>query len=49
MKILSANKLTLNQSKTEFMLITSHQRIKSLQSAPLIAIRGVSVRQVAHR
>ena len=45
---LSANKLTLNQSKTEFMLIDSCQRIKTLQSVPLLAINGVPVRQVAH-
>ena len=45
---LSANKLTLNQSKTEFMLIGSRQRIKTLQTVPLLAINGVPVRQVAH-
>ena len=31
---LSANKLTLNQSKTEFMLIGSRQRIKTFQTVP---------------
>ena len=45
---LSANKLTLNQSKTEFMLIGSRQRIKTLQTVPLLVIKGVPVRQVAH-
>ena len=45
---LSANKLTLNQSKTEFMLIGSRQRIKTLQTVSLLAINGVPVRQVAH-
>ena len=46
---LSANiMLTLNQSKSEFMLIDLRQRIKTLQSAPSLAINGVSVRQVAH-
>ena len=39
---------TLNQSKTEFMLIGSRQRIKTLQFAPSLSISGVSVRQVAH-
>ena len=45
---LSANKLTLNQSKTEFMLIGSRQRIKTLQTVPLLAINCVPVRQVVH-
>ena len=37
---LSANKLTLNQSKTEFMLIGSRQRIKTLQTVPLLTINA---------
>ena len=45
---LSANKLTLSQSKTEFMLIGSRQRTKTLQTVPLLAINCVPVRQVAH-
>ena len=44
---LSANKLTLNQTKTEFMLIGSHQRINTFQSTPLLAI-NVPVKQVSH-
>ena len=35
---LSANKLILYQSKTEFILIGSRQRIKNLQSASSSAI-----------
>ena len=36
-----ANKLTLNQSKTEFMLIESRQRMCTFHSAPSLAIAGV--------
>ncbi len=45
---LSANKLTLNQTKTEFMLIGSRQRINTFQSTPLLAINNVPVKQVSH-
>ena len=45
---LSANKLTLKSSKTEFLFIGSRQIIKTFQSPPSLAINGVSVRQVAH-
>ena len=38
---LIANKLTLNQSKTEFMLIESRQRMRTFHSAPSLAIAGV--------
>ncbi len=45
---LSANKLILNQTKTEFMLIGSRQRINTFQSTPLLAINNVPVKQVSH-
>ena len=45
---LSANKLTLNQTKTEFMLIGSRQRINTFQSTPLLVINNVPVKQVSH-
>ncbi len=45
---LSANKLTLNQTKTELMLIGSRQRINTFQSTPLLAINNVPVKQVSH-
>ena len=45
---LSANRLTLNQTKTEFMLIDSRQRINTFQSTPLLAINNVPVKQVSH-
>ena len=43
---LVANKLTLNQSKTEFMLIGSMQRLSIFISAPSLAIEGVPIKQV---
>ena len=43
---LVANKLTLNQSKTEFMLIGSRQRLSTFISAPSLAIEGVPIKQV---
>ena len=43
---LIANKLTLNQSKTEFMLIGSRQRLSTFISAPSLAIEGVPIKQV---
>ena len=46
-KWLIANKLTLNQSKTEFMLIGSRQKLNTLQSAPSPAIDGHPVSQVS--
>jgi hypothetical protein len=46
-KWLIANKLTLNQSKTEFMLIGSRQKLNTLHSAPSLAINGHPVRQVS--
>ena len=43
---LVANKLTLNLSKTEFMLIGSRQRLTTFDSAPSLSIDGVSIKQV---
>ena len=39
-KWLIANRLTLNQSKTEFMLIGSRQRIATFRSVPCLEIGG---------
>ena len=44
---LMANKLTLNQSKTEFMLIGSRQRLRTFQSAPSLTINGTPIKQVS--
>ncbi|CAB4040688.1 Hypothetical predicted protein, partial [Paramuricea clavata] len=44
----ATNKLTLNQTKTEFMLIGSRQRINTFQSTPLLVINNVPVKQVSH-
>ena len=43
---LSANKLTLNKSKTEFMLIGSKQRLNTFNRLPSFAIDGNSIKQV---
>ena len=45
---LIANRLTLHQSKTEFMLIGSRQRISTFHSAPTLTIDGVPLEQVSH-
>ena len=46
---LSANALTLNQSKTGFILIGSLQRISTFQATPaLTTINNVPVKQVSH-
>lgn len=47
-KWLISNRLTLNQSKTEFMLIGSRQRLNTFQSVPNLAINGKLVKQVPH-
>ena len=44
---LIANKLTLNQSKTEFMLIGSRQRLCTLSPLPSLEIDGIPVNQVS--
>ena len=43
---LTVNKLTLNMSKTEFMLIGSRQRLDTFDNAPTIAINGAPIKQV---
>ena len=45
---LSANKVTLNQTKTEFMLIVSRERINTFQSTPLLTINNVLLKRVSH-
>ena len=46
-KWLIANRLTLNQSKTEFMLIGSRQRIATFQTVPSLEIDGVLIDKVS--
>ena len=43
---LIANKLTLNKSKTEFMLIGSRQRLRSFAHSPSLKIGGAHLSQV---
>ena len=43
---LTANKLTLNTSKTEFMLIGSRQRLRTLQGSPSLMIGEEPIKQV---
>ena len=43
---LIANKLTLNKSKTEFMLIGSRQRLRSFVHSPSLNIGGAQISQV---
>ena len=43
---LRANKLTLNMTKTEFMLIGSRQRLSTLTESPTFAINDFQVSQV---
>ena len=45
---LIANKLTLNQSKTEFMVIGSRPKLSTLNSPISLEIDGISVEQVPH-
>jgi hypothetical protein len=45
---LVANRLTLNQSKTEFMLIRSRQRISTFNSSPSLTINYVPIKQISH-
>ena len=44
---LAANKLTLNKSKTEFMLMGSRQKLSTFSRSPSITIDGASINQVA--
>jgi len=43
---LTANKLMLNASKTEFMLIGSRQRLSTFDSSPSLEIDGAPISQV---
>ena len=45
---LIANKLTLNQSKPEFMLIGSRQRIRTFETSPSLEIGGMPINRVSH-
>ena len=45
-KWLIANKLTLNESKTEFMLIGSRQRLRSFVHSPSLKLYGAQISQV---
>ena len=44
---LIANKLTLNTSKTEFILIGSRQRLNTFHSSPVLVIDGAPIEQVS--
>ena len=46
-KWLIANKLTLNMSKTEFMLIGSRQKLNTLTASPVLNINGTPLNQVS--
>ena len=43
---LVANRLTLNETKTEFMLIGSRQRLCTFRSTPYLSINGNPIKQV---
>ena len=43
---LIVNKLTLNMSKTEFMVIGSRQRLYTFDNAPVLTIEGAPIKQV---
>ena len=44
---LSANKLTLNLTKTEFMLIASRQKLSNISERPFLTMNDMAVEQVA--
>ena len=46
-KWLIANKVTLNMTKTEFMLIGSRQKLNTLTGSPVLNINGTLVNQVS--
>ena len=46
-KWLIANKVTLNMTKTEFMLIGSRQKLNTLTASPVLNINGTLVNQVS--
>ena len=43
---LSANKLTLNMTKTEFMLIASRQKLSQFTESPSLSINEIAIEQV---
>ena len=45
---LIVNRLTLNQSKTEFMLVGSRQRIRTFHTSPSLKIGVMPINQVSH-
>ena len=44
---LEANKLTLNKTKTEFLLIGSRQRLSTLERNPIIEINQFPIKHVS--
>ena len=46
---LQKNKLTLNMTKTEFMLLGSRQRLNTLTASPTIRMNNTPVSQVTRR
>ena len=46
-KWLIANKLTLNMTKTEFMVIGSREKLNTLAASPVLSINGTPVNQVS--
>ena len=46
-KWLIANKLTLNMSKTDFLLIGSRQKLNTITDSPVLSINGTPVNQVS--
>ena len=46
---LKANKLTLNEGKTEFMIIGSRQRVPSFEQGLLIKLGGKVITRVPHK
>ena len=44
---LIANKLTLNMTKTEFMLIGSRQKLSTITDTPILTINGTPINQVS--
>ena len=48
-KWLIANKLTLNKSKTEFIIIGSRQRVPSSEQGPLIKLADKVIKRVPHK
>ena len=43
---MSANKLTLNNNKTEFMVIGSNRRLGQVEQEPSICVAGVEIKKV---